>query len=84
MDRIVVYLARGEYRQLRSDGEHEAGMGVPQRPLDIVCAIRAREDEPQVARAFGQRHEQLIRLRRDVDLVDADNPARVVDARHAA
>ncbi len=42
--------------------------------LDVAGARAAREDEPQIARAFGQRHQQLVGLRRDPDLVDAGDP----------
>ena len=39
-------------------------------------ASRAREDESEIAGAFGQRHEQLIRLRGDPDVVDVRHVAR--------
>jgi hypothetical protein len=48
--------------------------------LDSIEALAAREDEAQVAGAFGQRHEQLIWLRGDVHLVDTGNRTRLVQA----
>src|SRR3954469_8280418 len=58
MQKIVVYFVR------------QPRVRLPQRALHVSGGRRAREDESQIARAFGQRHQQLIRLRRDVDRLD--------------
>src|SRR5712692_5262510 len=84
MVQIVVYLRRREYREFRIDGEREARVRCTQGSLDLVSAIGAREDESEVARALGQRQQQLIRLRRDSDVVHAGHLTSGVDALHAA
>ncbi len=43
-----------------------------------------REDEPEIARPFRQRHQDLIRLRADVHVVHPRNGLRFVDASHRA
>ena len=48
--------------------ESQARVRRAQRLLDVVGRGGAREDEPQIARALGQRHQQLIGLRRDADV----------------
>src|SRR5260221_9281247 len=67
MDKIVMHI----------DREREARVRGPQRLLDERGAGRAREDEPEIARAFRQRHQQLIRLRGDLDVFDAGDGARL-------
>ena len=44
----------------------------------------AREDEPEIAGALRQRHQQLIRLRGDPHVVDAGDARAPPRARHAA
>ena len=51
---------------------------------DVSRASGAREDESQIAGALRQRHQQLIRLRRDPDVVDVRHAARRLDAVDAA
>src|SRR5258706_10244223 len=52
--------------------------------LDIGAAWRPREDEAQIARALRQRHEALIHVRRDLDVVHPGHRARVFEPADAA
>src|SRR6266850_893830 len=63
MSLIVVDLRRGEHREFGIDGKRQARVRGAQRVLDVAGAIGAREDEPEIARAFWQRQEQVIRFR---------------------
>src|SRR5260221_1537002 len=65
MKTIVVDLAGREHRQCGVDREHQTGMRGAERLLDERRPRRAREDESEIARAFGQWHQQLIRFRGD-------------------
>ena len=47
-------------------------------------AAGAREDEPEVAGAFRQRHQQLVHFRGDPHVVDDRHPPCRVEAGHAA
>src|SRR5882724_9215463 len=61
MKKIVVDLAWREHRQCRVDRERQMGMRGAERLLDERRPRRPREDESEIARALGQRHQQLIR-----------------------
>src|SRR5476649_2386469 len=67
---IVMDLSGREHRQLGIDLERQVRVRRPQRPIDIARLPGAREDEAQITGAFRQRHEQLIRLRGDPDILD--------------
>src|SRR4029077_2238714 len=62
---IVIDLCSREHREFRIDLERETTMGGAERAIDVGRIRSVREDEPEIACAFGQRHEQLIRLRGD-------------------
>ena len=77
MLQIVVYLRGREHREFRIDDERRAARAPRAAPARTAePRRRPREDESEVAGAFGQRHEQLIRLRGDPDVVDVRRPAR--------
>src|SRR5580765_3617690 len=80
MLKIVVDLTGAEDREFWIDCEHEVRVRGAQRLFNQAGPLGTREDEPQIARAFGQRHQQLIRFGGDVDLVDALNRACRIEA----
>ena len=51
-------------------------MRPPQRGLGRGGILRAREDEPEVARALRQRHQPLPEVRRDHDVLDPGHRPR--------
>src|SRR5215470_3315542 len=53
-----------------ADDEAQAAMGVAQSRLRRRRDLRPREDEPQIARALGERHNLLPRVERDHDVFD--------------
>src|SRR5213082_2418873 len=57
---IVVDLRVREHRQLGVDGKPQVRVRGAQRPLDAVRRGGTGEDEPEIARAFRQRQQQLI------------------------
>src|SRR4051794_12328228 len=61
MKPIVVDLAGGQHREFQVHRERQPRVRVAKGALDRVRAIGAREDEPEIAGPFGQRHEPLIR-----------------------
>ena len=75
MLQIVVYSRRSEHREFRIDRRTQPRVRGAQRALDTATTPRrAREDEAEIAGALRQRHQQLIRLRRDPDVVDVRHP----------
>src|SRR5712691_2377672 len=79
MPPIVVDLRRLEYGEFGIDGKPDAGVRHAQRALDLVSTAGACKDEPEIARALRQRHQHLIRFRRNADFVDVGHRAREVD-----
>src|SRR2546428_6292308 len=67
---IVVDLRGREHRQLGVDRKPQMRVRGAQRALDAGRRGGAGEDEPEVAGAFRQRQQQLIRLRRNAHVVD--------------
>src|SRR5438445_11243308 len=68
----------------RIDRERQERVCFAKRPLDRCRRRAAREDESQVAGAFGQRDEALIDLGGDLDALDAVNRSGRVGSRTAA
>src|SRR6185503_13184383 len=60
-----------QHWNLGIDDKAETSVRVAQRTIHLAWPIAPRKDEPQIAGAFRQRDEQLIRLRRQPDVVDA-------------
>ena len=73
MLQIVVHLCSGEHRHIGIDDERQPRVCLAQRLRHRPGAWRAREDEAEIARTFGQRHQQLIGLRGDADLDGCDD-----------
>ena len=63
MMKIVWYLRRIEHWEFRIDREVESRVRRAQRLLDDGRPLRAREDEPKIARTFGEWQQPLIDLR---------------------
>src|SRR4051812_31238492 len=67
MGKIVLDLSGRQQRQFGVDRERETLVRGAQCALDSGGLVAAREDEPEIARPFGQRQQQLIRLGADVN-----------------
>src|SRR5712691_9068566 len=60
------------------DVEREPRMSAAERLLDLLRRVAAREDEPEVLPALGQRNELVAQMGGDSDLLDAGNILRRV------
>ncbi len=83
--RVIVPHCRGtEYREFRIDREPQLGVRGPQRTIDRARIVGAGEDEAEVTRAFGQRHQKLLHFRGDAHVDDIADRSRPIDALDAA
>src|SRR5712692_8385673 len=57
---IVVDLRGRKHGEFGIDGKRQPRLRGAKRGCDLLGTIGAREDEPEIAGAFWQRHQQLI------------------------
>src|SRR5499427_3422886 len=74
---------RGVMRFTSTNREVERRVRPAQRGLGGRRALAAREDEPEIRGALGERHHALPLMHRDGDVLDARHRARGLQPRHA-